>query len=85
MTDAAPDSTAPSTGVSVSTMPGQEAVHARDGNAALWADLAIGLILIALLIAWVRYLGMHPPTFERNVRRRPRPVHELDPLLREDD
>ncbi|MFP5304972.1 MAG: hypothetical protein ACLGI7_04000 [Gammaproteobacteria bacterium] len=85
MTDAVPDSTAPSAWVSVSTLPGQEAVHARDGNAALWTDLAIGLILIALLIAWVRYLGTHPPTFERNVRRRPRPVHELDPLLREDD
>ncbi|MEW6167281.1 MAG: hypothetical protein AB1651_06250 [Pseudomonadota bacterium] len=85
MADAVPDSTAPSTWVSVPTLQGQEAVRARDGDPALWADLAIGLVLICLLIVWVRYLAAHPPTFDRSVRRRPRPLRELDPLLREDD
>ena len=66
----------------VSAMPRQEATIARDGEAALWTDIAIGLGFVCLAAAWFAHMRSHPSSLDRTtVRRRPPPLVDLDEVL----
>lgn len=79
--DAAPAPGSPGW-ATVSAMPRQEATIARDGEAALWTDIAIGLGFVCLAAAWFAHMRAHPSSLDRTtVRRRPPPIVDLDEVL----